>query len=164
MRNRSAKSIALSGMLAALAITIMCLGGLIPLATYICPMLCALICFTVLRLCGKRIAWAWYAAVSLLCVLIGPDKEAATVFLFLGYYPIVKQRLDAKKLPWLWKASLFNSSAAFVYLFQIYFMGIEAAAAEFQSAGVLWLLLLLILSNTTFFLLDKLLNRLARKR
>ena len=163
MKNSSARSIALSGVLAALAIVIMCLGGLIPLATYICPMLCALICFFVLRLCGRRIAWAWYAAVSLLCVLIGPDKEAALVFLFLGYYPIVKQWLDTKTLSLLWKALLFNGSVALIYLFQIFFLGIAFSVAEFGGIGLLWLLLLLLLGNTTFFLLDRLLNMLTRK-
>ena len=163
MKNSSARSIALSGVLAALAIVIMCLGGLIPLATYICPMLCALICFFVLRLCGRRIAWAWYAAVSLLCVLIGPDKEAALVFLFLGYYPIVKQWLDTKTLSLLWKALLFNGSVALIYLLQIFFLGIAFSAAEFGGIGLLWLLLLLLLGNTTFFLLDRLLNMLTRK-
>ena len=163
MKNSSARSIALSGVLAALAIVIMCLGGLIPLATYICPMLCALICFFVLRLCGRRIAWAWYAAVSLLCVLIGPDKEAALVFLFLGYYPIVKQWLDTKTLSLLWKALLFNGSVALIYLLQIFFLGIAFSVAEFGGIGLLWLLLLLLLGNTTFFLLDRLLNMLTRK-
>jgi len=163
MNNSSAKSIALSGVLAALAIVIMCLGGMIPIATYICPMLCALICFFVLRLCGRRIAWVWYAAVSLLCVLVGPDKEAALVFLFLGYYPIIKRWLDAKRLSLLWKALLFNSSVALIYLLQIFILGISSSAAEFQGIGMLWLILLLLLGNTTFFLLDRLLNMLTRK-
>ena len=43
MRRNSAKEIALGGMLAALAMVIMCLGGLVPASTYVCPMLCALV-------------------------------------------------------------------------------------------------------------------------
>ena len=75
--------------MAALAVVIMCMGGIIPMATYVCPMLCSLLLAVVLRLTGRRIAWAWYAAVSLLSLLLGPDKEAAAVFVFLGYYPII---------------------------------------------------------------------------
>ena len=162
MRNGSAKHVAFSGLLAALAMAIMYLGGLIPLSTYICPMLCSLICFIVLHFCGKRLTWAWYFAISLLCMLVGPDKEAALAFLFLGYYPIVKQCLDAKKFRWLWKALLFNTAVGLIYLFQVYIMGIDVSAAEFQGVGLFWLLLLLVLGNATFFLMDKLLNKLLK--
>ena len=88
---------ALGGVMAALAVVILSLGGLIPLATYICPMLCILLVKTVLQICGPRIAWAWYGSVSILSMLLGPDKEAAAVFGFLGYYPIVKPKLDTAK-------------------------------------------------------------------
>ena len=84
--------------MAALAIVIMCLGGLIPFATFVCPMLCCMITKLVLSMCGKRIAWAWYGAVAILSVLMAPDKEAAAVFVFLGYYPIVKPWMDKRKL------------------------------------------------------------------
>ena len=80
MRRNAAKDIALGGMLAAVAIVIMCLGGMIPLATFICPMICCLMLKMVHKMCGKRIAWAWYGAVAILSVLMGPDKEAAAVF------------------------------------------------------------------------------------
>ena len=59
-----------------------------------CPMLCAMLLAVVLRLTGRRIAWAWYAAVAVLSLLLGPDKEAAAVFLFLGYSPIIKPWID----------------------------------------------------------------------
>ena len=59
MGHNSAKSVALGGMMAALAVVIMCMGGIIPVATYVCPMLCALLLALVLRFVGRRIAWAW---------------------------------------------------------------------------------------------------------
>lgn len=78
---------ALGGVLAALAVVIMGMGTLIPVATYVCPMLCALLLQVVLKTCGVRVAWAWYGAVAILSLLLAPDKEAAAVFLFLGYTP-----------------------------------------------------------------------------
>ena len=42
-RKSSASVVALGGVLAALAVVIMSLGGLIPVATYISPMLCAIL-------------------------------------------------------------------------------------------------------------------------
>lgn len=154
---------ALGGILAALAVVIMSLGGLIPVATYTIPMLCAILQYTVLRTCGKRIAWAWYGAVSILSLLLGPDKEAAAVFVFLGYYPILKPRMDKLKLPWLWKGLLFNVSILTMYWLLIYLMGMAQVAAEFSELGTVMTVIMLILGNVIFFLLDKILDKYAKK-
>ena len=81
-------------MMAALALVIMNMVGLIPIATYICPSLCMVLLSVVLKLCGKRIGWAWYGAVAILSVLMAPDKEAAAIFAVLGYYPIIKPAFE----------------------------------------------------------------------
>ena len=60
-----ASSVALGGVLAALAVVVMSLGTIIPIATYVCPMLCALLLQAVLKTCGVRIAWAWYGITRL---------------------------------------------------------------------------------------------------
>ena len=80
MRRGYAQIIALGGILAAVALVIMCLGGLIPLATFVCPMLCTITGYIVFRFCGRRIAWAWYGVVAFLSVLLAPDKESAAVY------------------------------------------------------------------------------------
>ena len=85
--NRPAYSVALGGLLAALAVVIMGLGTLIPIATYVCPMACIVLTQVVLIICGRRIAWAWYGAVAILSCLLAPDKEAAAVFAFLVFTP-----------------------------------------------------------------------------
>ena len=69
-----AANMALGGVLGALAVVIMCLGTLIPVGTYACPMLCAVVLQMVLKTCGSRIAWAWSGAVALLGLLLAPDK------------------------------------------------------------------------------------------
>ena len=155
---------ALGGVLGALAVVIMCLGTLIPVGTYACPMLCAMVLQMVLKTCGSRIAWAWYGAVALLGLLLAPDKEAAAVFVFLGYYPIVKPKLDRKKLPWLWKGLLFNASVLALYWLLLRLFGMEQLVSEFRELGAAMTAVLLILGNVTFFLLDKLLGMKPRKR
>ena len=162
MRN-NAKQMALGGIFAALAVTIMSLGGMIPLATYVCPMLCMMLQFTVLIFCGQRTAWAWYGAVSILGLLLGPDKEAAAVFCFLGYYPIIKPRLDKMRLGLLWKALLFNASMCIMYWLLLNLFGLEGLTEEFSELGTAMLWVLLALGNVTFFLLDKVLMLFARK-
>ena len=159
MKRNSAKEIALGGLMAALAIVIMCLGGLIPFATFVCPMLCCLVTKLVLSLCGRRIAWAWYGAVALLSVLMAPDKEAAAVFVFLGYYPIVKPWMDRQKLRWLWKGLLFNSAILVMYALLIHILGLSEIAADYEEAGTVMTFIMLILGNVTFFMLDVVLGR-----
>lgn len=159
-----AYSIALGGMLAALALVIMNLGTILPVATYICPMASMVLLRLVLKLCGRRIAWAWYGAVALLSALMTPDKEAAAVFVFLGYYPIVKPRLDSSRLPWLWKGLLFNASILIMYWLLIHLLGLEALAEEFAQTGTVLTVVMLLLGNVVFFLMDRVLGkRMLRK-
>lgn len=154
-----AYTVALGGVLAALAVTAMGLGTLIPVATFVCPLFCMILLQTVLTVCGKRIAWAWYGAVSILALLLAPDKEAAAVFVFLGYYPIVKPRLDKRKLPWLWKALLFNGATLTMYWLLMHLFGMTQITEEFAELGIAMTIVLLVLGNVVFFLLDKLLGR-----
>jgi len=153
-----ASVIALGGVLAALAVVIMAMGTLIPVATYVCPVLCCMLLQTVLTLCGRRIAWAWYGAVAILSGLLAPDKEAAAVFLFIGYYPIVKPRLDKARLKWLWKGLLFNSVILAMYALLIRLLGMDEIAAEYREMGQVMTAVMLILGNVVFFLLDRLLG------
>ena len=165
MRNSKARTIALGGMMAALAVVIMCLGGLIPVATFVCPMLCMLILQFVVKLCGSRIGWAWYGAVAILSLLMGPDKEAAAVFAALVYYPILKPRLDKMKLGALLKLVLFNGVILAMYWLLIHLFGMDQIASEYAELGTVMTAVMLLLGNVTFFMLDKILGRrIVRKK
>lgn len=150
--------------MAALAVVIMCMGGIIPMATYVCPMLCSLLLAVVLRLTRRRIAWAWYAAVSLLSLLLGPDKEAAAVFVFLGYYPIIKPWLDRRKVPILWKLAVFNLSIGLLYTLLLYLFRLEQVVRDFSEFGMVMTLVVLLLGNVTLFMLDVVLSRIGNRR
>ena len=158
-----AKQMALGGILAALAVIIMSLGGMIPVATYVCPMLCAILQFTVLLFCGSRVAWAWYGAVAILGLMLGPDKEAAAVFVFIGYYPILKPKMDRLPLKWLWKALLFNVSILSMYWLLINLFGMAQISVEFAELGMIMTVVMLVMGNVIFFMLDKILDNFRRK-
>lgn len=164
MGRNSAKAIALGGVMAALAVVIMCMGGIIPVATYVCPMLCALLLAVVLRFVGRRISWAWYAAVALLSLLLGPDKEAAAVFVFLGYYPIIKPWVDKRKLPILWKLLIFNGAIGVMYSLLLYLFKLDQVVRDFSEFGLVMTLVTLLLGNVTLFMLDLLLTRISGRR
>jgi len=157
MRSK-AYPVALGGMLAAAAVVLMCIGTIIPVATYAAPVLCMMVCQMVVKICGSRIAWAWSGTVSILSLLLSPDKEAAAVFVFLGYYPILKPWLDRQRLKWLWKGLLFNSSILVMYAILIHLLGMADIAGEFAEAGTVMTVVMLLLGNVTFFLLDRILG------
>ena len=158
----------MGGVFAALAVVIMNLGGLIPVATYTTPVLCMLLLKFVLLTCGRRIAWAWYAAVMILGLLMSPDKESAAVFAFLGYYPIIKPKLEQMKGKWLWKLAVFNAAMVMLYSILIRLMGVAAVTGESGGLGKTLLLVLLMMGNVTFIALDRMLTllemRLGRKK
>ena len=162
MRKTPAGLIAFGGMMAALALVIMNLGSLIPVATYVCPMLCMLILSIVCKMCGNRIGWAWYGAVAILSVLMAPDKEAAAVFVFLGFYPIVKPRFDRFRFPIIPKLALFNAMILFMYWLLLRLFGMDQIAAEFAEMGRILTGVMLVMGNLIFFLLDFALSRFAR--
>ena len=149
---------AFGGVFAALAVVVMCLGGLIPIATFLCPITCMVLLSVVLKRCGYRVAWAWYGAVAILSLLLGPDKEAGAIFVALGYYPVVKPKLDSLRLKWLWKALLFNIVILVLYWLLLNLFGIAQIVEEFEEMGTAMTLVTLLLGNVTFFLTDRLLT------
>lgn len=156
-RKTSAYAVALGGVFAALAVCLQCLGGLIPVATYVTPMLCMILLLIVKNLSSLRIAWAWYGAVSLLSVLMAPDKEAAAVFVCLGYYPLLQPRLDAMKFSFLFKAIYFNGVILLLYWALLHIFGLASVREDLEGAGAVLLLSTLALGNVAFFALDKVL-------
>ncbi len=154
-----AKSVALGGMMAALAVVIMSMGTIVPIATYAAPMLCILICNLVYKICGGRMAWAWYGAVTILAALLAPDKEAAAVFAALGSYPMVRPGFQRRKLPWLWKGIYFNALVVLLYWLLMNVLGLGQIAREFAEMGTLLTLVALGVGNVTFFLMDRVLDR-----
>ena len=157
MRNQS-KNMAMGGVFAALAVVIMNLGGLIPVATYTTPVLCMVLLKIVLLYCGRRIAWGWYGAVSLLSMLMSPDKEAAAVFLCLGYYPILKPWIERRRGKWIWKLLVFNVPMVALYSILIRVLGVAEVTGESGELGRILLPVLLFMGNVTFLALDRLLT------
>jgi len=158
MRNNHVKYTALCGVFAGVAITIMCLGGLVPIATYVTPMLCILIAQIILMGCGRRFALTWYAAVSFLALILSPDKEAALLFVFLGAYPCLKQVFERRRLHILWKLLYFNTAIAFLYFLVCTVFGFNDIQNDYLELGAIGLVVFLILGNVTFFLMDRILS------
>ena len=158
-----AKRIAMGGVTAALAVVIMCFGGLIPVATYICPIICCMLLQIISGVLGVKLSWVWYTAVSILVFLLGPDKEAAAIFVFLGYYPIIRPCFPAKLWGWILKLLYFNGAVFAAYAVMLWIMGLEHLAQEFAGIGAVMGTVLALLGNASFILLDRSLAMLKRR-
>ena len=154
------RKIALTGMMCALAAVIMALGGVIPLATFCCPAIAGLTLIPVFVECGEKIAYGAYIVIALLSLLFCPDKEAALLFVFIGYYPVLRWRLDRIRKPALRvaaKLGIFNAAVIAMYALCVFVLGMDAILREYREMGMVLTLLCLLLGNVTLLLYDRLL-------
>lgn len=152
------KKIALTGMLCALAVAIMMMGGLIPLATFCCPLLAGVMLIPVFVECGEKLTWGAYTAIALLSLMLCPDKEAALLFAFLGYYPILRWRIEqlrSRLLRMLVRLGVFNAAVGLMYSCAIFLLQMDRLLQEYRGMGIAMTLLTLLLGNITLLVYDK---------
>ena len=167
---KETKEIAIGGLLASLAVVILCMGTVIPMMTYAAPLLAITVLQVVRIYCSKRICWTWYAAVSLLALLLCPDREAAAVFVAFGYYPLLRpmlQKISSRFLRFTAKFLLFQLSIALVTAVVVALFGLQVLLEDATPAGYAMLAAFYVLANVCLFFADRLLglmdSRLGRK-
>lgn len=92
---RESRRLALGGVSCALAVVTLLLGGLLPAATFCAPLLAMAVLLPVLEEYGSRPAAAAYGATAILALWLVPEPETALVYLFFGWYPILRPRIAA---------------------------------------------------------------------
>lgn len=159
MRSQSSK-IALCGVIAALSIVLLFLTGIVPVATIAMPAVAGCFLIAIVAEIGLRYGVAVYAVVSVLSVLLVPDREAALFyFVFFGYYPVlygVLSRIRNRVLCWLAKLLVFNAAVGVEALLAIYLLHIPFD--EILPFGWPFLPVLLLLLNAVFVLYDLSMN------
>jgi hypothetical protein len=159
------KELALCGMMCTLGVVILGLGGLLPLTVYVCPILASLVLLPVHEQCRRSYAWCCYAAIGLLGLILGPDKEAALLFCFLGYYPLLKPRLDTIRpgvLQWVCKLALAAVAVTAAYAILLYVLCVPQVIQELSAIGHWMLWLLVALGLVLFVIYDLVLGRLTK--
>ena len=162
--SKSTKELSLCSVMAALSVVILCLGGIVPLALYACPILASAALLPVREECRPRYAWCCWAAVAILAVLLCPDKEAAALYVFLGYYPLLQPRLERIRRPvmrWLAKLALASAAVGVMYALLIYVFCLSAVVEEFAATAPWLLCLTVALGLVVFAVYDLLLRRFA---
>ena len=152
----TAKELALGGMFTALGVVLLCLGGVVPLALYACPILASAVLLPVRERCSKRVAWNCYAAIAILGTLLGPDKEASMLFVFLGYYPLIKPKFDTIRSRAL---AIFAVGAD--YLILLFVLRLDAVTQELAETAPAILWATCALGLALFLLYDLTLSRLT---
>ena len=163
MRDNS-RRVALSGMMAALGTAIMLMGGVFPLATFICPALAGALLLPLVFDCGDRWALGAYVAVSALSLMLCADKEAALLFAFLGHYPVLKWRLERIPRPWLRrgvKALVMGGCVGAMYALIFFVLRLDQVLSDFADLTRATLILTLALGALTLALYDQALTRFA---
>ncbi len=144
MINKSSTRIALGGISASLCLVVMLTTALLPFATYALPALSGIMLIPLALELGAKTAWVCYTSVSILSLLIVPDREAALMFIaFFGYYPILKIKLDRIKYRFwrrLLKVFIFDAAMVIAYTAVIYIFGMTYLIEEFSNCFG-WMLL-----------------------
>ena len=162
--HRQTREIALAGTLAALGAVLLCLGALVPLATYAAPVLASVAVLAAREECRAAAAFGCYAVSAALGLLLSPDREAALLYAFLGYYPLLKPRLDAlrpRPLRALAKLLLFGAAVGAMYALLLFVFRLEAVAREIAESSPALLAATAALGAVVFFVYDLALARLT---
>lgn len=156
-----AQHLALCGLLSALAVTALLLGGILPLATFCAPVLAMAALLPIQEELGPRAAATAWAAVSLLALMLVSDRETALVFVFFGWYPVLRPRLAAlpsRLLRILVRLGSYGLAVSLLYGLVLRLMGLTA---DLSGASRLANAALLVLGGVTFLILDRALERLS---
>ncbi|NLM11891.1 MAG: hypothetical protein GX213_14185 [Clostridiaceae bacterium] len=115
----SSKKIALSGILTALSSAVLLLENISPTGKLGFYVLSAFLLSVVIMECGLTYGWVSYIAISLISLLIVPEKTAVFPYImFFGIYALVKshiERLDKLVFEWILKFAFFNVSLYFLW-------------------------------------------------
>lgn len=165
------RRIAMCAVLCALAVVLIFFGTVVEVLDLTAAALAAILLLPILLCYGTRYALLSYGVVSVLSVVLMPQSLAAWMYAGLvGYYPIIKQKLD--KLPKLlgWPIKLLLLTAVmllYLLVFHFLVMGGEGSfwnsfLAGFGEVGgspvLAWVVI--GLSVFTFVVFDFLINRL----
>ena len=158
-RHASIKQLTFCAMLVALGVIFLGIGALIEVLDISMAVIASICVIIPMIEYGKGTPWMVYAAISVLSLLLLPNKFPAALFaLFAGFYPILKEKLERKNtvIRWILKELIFNISLAIIVLlyFFLFFKG---------TIQVPWMIAVaIILAELVFILYDKAISKLIR--
>ena len=153
---KQTRRLTLCAMMAALSVVLL-LTGALPLAAYCGPILAMLPLAAAAEEAGMGWGLGTYAAAAVVGALLTPEPEAVLVFACTGFYPAVRGPLDRIRCRWvrgLGKLAVWTAALCLIDRLGVLLLGLPEEAALMKGA-------LLLLGEAVFFLLDRLLGRVA---
>ena len=98
-------------MLAALGVVLLYIGSVIEVLDISIAVIVSLFCVFAVIEYGKSSPWLVFAVTSVLSAVLLPNKTPALMYaLFFGYYPILKEKYEKKRIvtEWILKEITFN--------------------------------------------------------
>lgn len=158
VKTSQTSKIAFGGIICALSLVTMFLSSVFPMAEYTCPALAGIFLIALVIDFNKKTALIAYIAISLLSIFMLPNKESAILFVaFLGYYPILKSRLEQTKsrvVEWIFKIGIFNIAVVVAYVIIIYVFQMTELLSDMQAFAKYGVYILLALGNVAFVVYD----------
>lgn len=146
---------AMCGVITALSVALMFLGGIMFVFVYIMPMLTSVFMIMLKKTFSTSGAVITYISTSILSLMLVPEKECALMYvLFFGYYPIIYHLLERIKLTplkWFAKLVVFNVSLLSVQLLLIYAFRIPFLS---EGEGIAVIIIFAVLMNILFIIYD----------
>lgn len=171
----STEKIALCGILTALSVVVLFVASVSGIGTFAGPIIASLIFPIIVSEYDIRTALTVFISVSVLAVILMPDRELAAAYICFCWYPIIRGQLELhipKMLSILFKLLVFSLSILAFSRLVIFITGIPFGEGELSKAvlkilflaGVFTFLLLdFIYAKVVFLWETKLRNTLLRK-
>lgn len=155
------KQLALCGLLTALAVVVLLLGGAIGIGTFAGPVLAMVVLLPILEEYGPKAAITAYIASALLGLLLVPELELAMVYAAFGWYPALRptlNRIPTCLIRLAVKIALYTAVMLLLYGVLLRALGMTT---DLLDATPLFNLMLLVLGNLVLLVTDLALGRMT---
>jgi hypothetical protein len=114
------KRVALCGIFSALALALMFLGGVVEVFDLTTAAFASFLVYIIAYVYGIKWGVSLYLVITILSFVFFSGKTVFFVFLFVGYYPLVKRfcdyKISNKKFTWIIKLVVFNIAYTFLLI------------------------------------------------
>ncbi|MBE6530711.1 MAG: hypothetical protein E7679_01275 [Ruminococcaceae bacterium] len=157
-RSERTKKLAICAMLSALGVVVLYLGSLVEVLDISMAVIASLfVIFAVIEY-GGAAPWAIFFVTGILSTVLLPNKFPAVMYLlFLGFYPIIKEKIEhlrSRAWQWVIKEAVFNVCLVLLMMMSKYFLYYGVEGLEIFEA------VFFLLANGTFVIYDIALTRL----
>ena len=147
-------------MLSALGVVLLYLGAFVDVLDMSMAVFASFVCVIAAVEYGASAPWMIYGAVSVLSLVLLPNKTPALFFaLFFGFYPIIKEKIEKLNalVAWILKEILFNLSLFAIVAVLTFVFGVQ----DILLSERMMLIITIALCELVFVLYDILLKKIV---